>query len=722
MFKTLVIVESPGKIATISKYLGNQYIVRASYGHLFDLAKDKLSIDIDNNFVQKYELMDDKKDKLAAIMDAASSCNLILAAQDGDREGTGIAKHIADALKSTGKPIKRVIFSEITKKGIEKGIANQGEIDENLFQAQCARRSIDRLVGYLVSPFVIKTVAPNTSAGRVQSCAIKIIRDREAEIESFKAEEYWNISATLSKDSKEKFVAKYNNKIKMQDKKTADKIKSDLDVAQYKIDVLEEEERKKNPLPPFITSSLASTAAGKFKFKTDRIMKTAQSLYEAGLITYMRVDSYRISEDALEQCREWLKNKAYDVPEKPNVYIKSGAAQDAHEAIRPTSVDREEIYASDDEKKIYKLIRDRFICSQMNPAIYDTVSVTIKTSNNHILKANGRVLKYKGWIELTGEDEDDKEEVNKLPIIKKNDDLILVAPKVKAEQKFTQPPARFSEKTLIKELERRGIGRPSTYAAIMSTITSRNYVIEKTGMFHATDLGKKVIDSLVKFFDFVNYEYTAGMELKLDKVAEGKLTYLEMMNDFYTPFAAQLKKAYLSNVKDYGFKCYLCKESMELKNGRFGLYMACVNHPSCKNTFSCELVDGKPVRKTTGTSPFISDPNVKCPKCNKAMIKRDGKFGPFYACYDFNCKGTRKVPFGKKCIKCGDELYINLLGNDYKLCCMGYAKGCKYVEDVPTEAKANLKDPEFFKAKPKLDKPLEKIIAKEKIKAANKPK
>lgn len=721
--KILVVVESPAKAKTINKYLGTDYVVRASFGHVIDLAsggKSGIGVDIENNFKPKYQVLADKKDKLDAIIDAASDAKMILLAADPDREGEAIAWHLADALESTGKPIKRVLFKEITKNGVKKGIDAPRELDENLFNSQQARRVLDRIVGYLVSPYIINSFGPNLSAGRVQSVAVKLVVDREREIENFKPEEYWNISATLAKpDSKEQFVAKYNNKIKVQDKKTAEKIKADLDNATYQVTEVEEEERKRNPYPPLITSSLASTAAGRYKFAAARTMKAAQSLYEAGLITYMRTDSFRISPEALESCRDWLKSKSYELPDKPNVYVKAGGAQDAHEAIRPTDVAKlpENIYVSDDEKKVYRLVWERFVTSQMRPAVYDTVNVTIETSNSHVLKANGRVLKYKGWLEITGEDEDDIEETNKLPLLKKKDNLILVPPKVKAEQKFTQPPPRFSEKTLIKELERRRIGRPSTYASIMSKITDRNYVVEKSSMFHATDLGKKIIDSLVKFFDFINYEYTAEMEQKLDKIAEGNLNYQDMMKSFYDPFAEQLKKAYVGNKKDYGFKCDSCQEMMELKHGKFGFFMACINYPACKNTFTCEIVDDKPVRKD---NPHLAD-GVKCPKCGSGMVKRAGKFGPFFSCSTYpKCFGSAKVPFGKKCSRCSNELYLTIFDGQVKLACMGYPD-CRNVEEVPAGTKLDWKNPNQIK-EPKLSKSLEKIIASEKSKAVSKSK
>lgn len=682
--KTLIIVESPSKAKTISKYLGDQFIVRASYGHIIDLisgGKEGIGVDIANEFMPKYEIIPAQKDKLKTIFDAAVGVKEILIASDPDREGEAIAFLIAELLqKKFTIPIKRVKFQEITKTKILEGIKNAGEIDQNLFAAQKSRRVIDRLVGYMVSPFLINSIGPNLSAGRVQSAAVKMVIDKEREIENFKPEEYWNISVCLAKsNSTENFTAKYSNKVTNQI--IADKIKKDLDSDKYEISSVTEVEKARNPSPPFITSSLAISAAGRYKFPAAKTMKAAQSLYESGLITYMRTDSVRSSPEAIDACREWLTKNKHDLPTKSVIYKTKNSAQDAHEAIRPTDVYKipPNIFVSEDEQKIYRLIWERFVASQMNPALYDTVSIIVESSSGHLLKANGRVLKYKGWLEITGDFENDDEGESKLPILKIKDKLILVPPKVKAEKKVTQPPPRYSEKTLIKELERQGIGRPSTYAAIMSKITDRSYVVKKGEMFNATDTGKKVVDALAKHFTFMDTKYTASMEEELDKIADGKMTYLTMMNDFYTPFSEELKKAYTANRKDYGFICDKCQKKMYLRHGRFGFFMACSDYPDiCKNTISCDMVDEKPIPKD---QLFNIEEGVSCPTCSKGMVKRDGKFGPFYICSDFNCKGKRKVPFGKKCSDCGGELYSTFYKEENVLFCMNYPK-CFHKESI----------------------------------------
>jgi DNA topoisomerase-1 len=720
--KILVVVESPAKAKTISKYLGKEYVVRASAGHIFDLStggKHNFGIDIDKGFIPKYTVIPDKKDKLKAIMNAAKSASSVYLATDDDREGEAIAWHLAEALKSVKVPIKRIKFREITKKGISDALKNIGDLDRGLFDAQQARRVIDRIVGFSVSPLLIHKFGPKLSAGRVQSVAVRIVVDREREIEAFIPEEYWNITATLAKKKEldDSFVAKYSKKVT--DEKTAKKIKADLDGDDYNIKSLDESERKRNPPPPLITSSLAKSAAVRYKFTTARTMKAAQSLYEAGMITYMRTDSYRCSGESIMSCRGWLSENGYDCPEKPNFYAvkKKGAkntkkakaaAQDAHEAIRPTNVKvtPQNIYSSEDEQKVYRIVWERFVASQMLPALYDNVNAVIETTSGHQLKASGRTLKYAGWLEIAHDLEKESNNDVKLPKLKVGENVILVKPKVVADQKFTKPPPRYSEATLIDELKKQGIGRPSTFAAIMSKITSRNYVERKAGAFCPTDLGKKIVDDLVKYYSFMNINYTANMEQNLDKIADGDLKYLDMLNDFYEPFQGELRKSEMSSNTDYGFECPKCGGKMVLNHGIYGYYLACYDYPKkCKGTISCNIVDDKPVPKESFKSEVVS--GVSCPKCKSDMVKRDGKFGPFYACTKYpKCKGTRKAPYGKKCPQCGCDLYATLWKGKDVLFCMGYPS-CKYSEDLP---KGTIADPKKFAKKKKISKKIRKII------------
>lgn len=728
--KTLIIVESPAKVKTIAKVLGPDYIIRSSVGHICELGKGgskNLGVDLDHDFALKFVPMLDKKDVIKSIQDAAASVDMVYLASDKDREGERIAADLHNVISEISRPptLKRATFTELTKKGIQFGLKNVSEINWPMVESANARRALDRMVGYLASPFVMQNFGPKLSAGRTQSPACKLIVDREKEIRDFKPEEYWNITAALAKSTtSDSFQAKYFNKNRVVDGKSAAKIKDELERSSYQISELEEKEKVRNPYPPLITSSLAATAAGRYKFATARTMKAAQTLYESGLITYMRTDSTRISPEALEECREWLKCHKHDIPERPNHYAKS-EAQDAHEAIRPTNIEKisSQLLLGEDEKKVYQLIWERFLTSQMKPALYDTVSATILADCEgkiHTLKANGRVLKYKGWLELTPIDEDDEEE-GKLPLLKKNDLLILVPPKVKADQKFTQPPPRYSEKTLIKELEKRQIGRPSTYATIMTKITERAYVEKDKEMFQATDLGIQVIDSLTEHFDFIKFDYTAKMETKLDQIADGQLTYLQMMQEFYQDFASQLKNAYASKAKDYGFKCVECQEKMELKHGQFGFYMACLNRPHCRYSFSVDIINDLPVKKTSAfLAPIV--PGIECPKCQAGMVKKDGKFGPFYSCVTHpQCLGTAKVPFGKKCSKCRkNEMYLTFFQEQAKLACMGYPD-CKNIEEIPANSPITWKNPSELK-KPEMDRKLTKIISEQKKIAASKSK
>lgn len=714
--KTLIVVESPTKIKKISSILGSDYLIRASYGHVIDLAtggKHGLGVDIEDNFKPKYLPLPDRKDKIAAILDAAKQSDQILLATDPDREGEAIAWHIADKLKSINKPIKRISIHEITKDGVKKAIANQADLDENLFDAQQARRVLDRIVGFMVSPFLIQSMGPNLSAGRVQSVAVRIIVDRDLEIAAFKPEEFWDITAQLAKPktTEDSFSAKYIKKVT--NEATAKKVKGDLDSDTYKVKSVEAQEKKRNPLPPLTTPKLQQAAAARFGFPVSKTMKLAQSLYESGLITYMRTDSTRLAPEFVQSVISFLEEETLDIPDKPNQYPNKGSAQDAHEAIRPSDVFMlpQNVFVNEDQQKLYRLIWERAVASQMLPAIYDTISIIIKSSSGHELKTNGRTLKYSGWLhvatdQMNVKSSDDENDV-KLPVLKVGDELVLVPPKVKAEKKETKPPPRYSEGSLVKELERRNIGRPSTYADIVEKIKIRNYVELKGKIYHSTELGRKVIDNLVKHFKFMNYDYTADMELQLDKIAEGKLKYVAMLDTFFNPFQKELKVAYSDNEKDYGFNCPKCNKHLQLRHGKFGYYLSCPGYPECKTTMSCELEDGKPVIK--GNDKANVD-GVECPECKSGMVKRDGKFGPFYSCSKYpKCNGKRKVPSGLKCNKCNLDMYWTVFDNIPKLACTGYP-GCKNIMEAPAGAKIpDWINPEELKNK-KPKKSIQKVL------------
>lgn len=710
---TLVLVESPAKSKSIQIYLGNDYIVLATKGHIYKLTESKkfpLGVDIEGGFIPQYCVSDDKKTTVDTIINAAKKCDQIFLCADNDREGTGICFHILEQIRHLNIPCKRVLFNEITKAAILKAITNPEELKnhEAEYKSQTARRVLDRLVGFKVSPYLMKNMGGKLSAGRVQSVAARLIIDREREIEQFIPEEFWNITAQLAKSiNSDDFTAKYIKKIT--NKEDAELIKKDLDVSSFVITDIEAKSKLRNPFAPFTTSKMLQACHGKYKFNTKRTSDAAQKLYEQGYCTYIRTDSVRSSPESIKDLRDWLVNNKYDIPDKENVYKNVDAVQNAHECIRPTDINLlpSQLNATDDEIKVYKLIWERFVGSQMKSAIYDLVKVLIKSSkNNHELQANGSTIKYKGWMELT-EDFDEKKkddkENNKLPILNKNDKLILVEPKVLAEQKFTLPPPRYNEQSLIKTLESKGIGRPSTYSTIMTTITKRDYVESKKDAFWATDLGKNVVDLLVKHFPFMNYEFTADMEVKLDKIAEGKLKYLDMMNEFYIPFENELKTAYTSSQKPTEFNCDLCGKSMILKHGKFGTFLACSGYSNsktgCKSTKPCEVVNDviKIVEKKK-FEPVLED-GAKCPKCGEGMVKRNGKFGDFLGCSKYpSCSGISKVPYGKKCPECKNELTLINFSGDIKLSCMGYP-GCRYIEELPNADGSVKKKKTFFKKK-----------------------
>jgi len=704
---TLVVVESPTKEKTIAKLLGPGYIVRSTMGHIADLiktAKNKFGIDIENGFKPHYVTISGKRDRVKAIVDAAKQCDQVYLAADPDREGEAIAWHVADAIKGTKKPVKRVLFHEITKKGVTEGVSNPGDLNKHLYDSQQARRVLDRLVGFMVSPYLWNAFGGNLSAGRVQSVCLRLIVDREREIESFVPEVYWNISATLKKaKAKENFVAKYPKRIT--DEKKAKAIKSDLDKSTFTISDIESKEQKRNPYPPLTTSKMQQSASARFRFSTKKTMSTAQSLYEGGHVTYIRTDSTRSSPQAVADVREWLKAAKHKVPKTPNVYKTKGTAQDAHEAIRPTDVSLKpsDFIGTDDQKKLYRLVWERFVASQMLPALYDTMAVTVKASTGHELKANGRTLKYTGWLAVCAIL--DKEEDVELPPLSVGDTVVLTPPNIVSEKKQTQPPPRYSEGALVKELEKRGIGRPSTYAAIIGKISDRSYVTKSKNVFTPTEIGCKITDDLKKHFMFMEYEYTKLMEEKLDKIEVGDLEYVKMLTEFFEPFKTQLRAAQQSLNKDGGQDCDKCGKRMVLKHGKFGHFIACPGYPDCKNTIGVELDGDKiSIRK----SHEIAD-GVECPKCNSEMILKHGKFGQFCSCIKYpKCDGTKQVPFGKKCPKCNNELTLSIFKDKMRLNCMGYPN-CKHVEDPPPGTKLKYIDPSKPK-KTKKNKKVEKIL------------
>jgi DNA topoisomerase I len=681
--KSLVIVESPAKAKTISKYLGKDYTVKASVGHIMDLPKSKLGVDVENDFTPQYIQIKGKAPVVKELKSAAKKADRILIATDPDREGEAIAAHVAGVVSSVTKTeeIYRVLFNEITKKAILAAIDKPGKIDTNKVDAQQARRVLDRLVGYQISPILWKKVRRGLSAGRVQSVALRIICEREEEINAFVPEEFWSLTALLEGKLPPQFEAKLLKKDEEKLRvKSNDEVKKILDALQgksYVVSKVDKKERRRNPVAPFTTSKLQQEAGRKLGFTSKRTMGIAQSLYEGvdvgkegsvGLITYMRTDSTRVGKEAQDEARELIANKYGKeyVPEKPPVYAVAKSAQEAHEAIRPTSAMREpddiKQYLEADQYKLYRLIWNRFVASQMNPAIIDQTSVDIK-AGDYTFRATGSIVKFPGfmavYMEERSEDvapaEDESEAV--LPPLIEGDVLKLL--KLDPKQHFTQPPPRFSEALLVKTLEEKGIGRPSTYAAIISTIQERDYVQKMENKFRPTELGVLVNNLLVNHFPVImDVTFTAGMEEELDKIEEGQMGWVQAVRDFYKPFNESLEKAH-AEMKDFkaeqtptDINCEKCGKPMVIKWGRNGQFLACSGYPDCKTT--------KPfVRNENGEVEAAPEETTDelCPKCNSPMVVKRGRFGKFLACSRYpECNHTQGMSTGVACPEDGGKI------------------------------------------------------------------
>lgn len=593
--KTLVIVESPHKATLIQGFLGKDYIVMASKGHITELAKGGkfgLGVDIDNNFKPRYVLSSDKIQVLDDLMNAAKQCDQILVASDPDREGEAIAWHLQTRLEDMGKPIKRVVFNKIKKPTVLKAIKDEvRDIDINLFHSQEARRILDRVVGFMASPFLMNFFGPKLSAGRVQSVVTRMVIDREREIESFIPEEFWTIQVNLSKDGKDSFIMKYP--WKLTDQNTANDIYAKLSdkKAEYIVSEVSADEEKVGAPKPLITSTLQRFMSKKHNMSAERTMKAAQSLYESGYVSYIRTDSVRVGDETIEEARKWLKDNNYSIPTKPNSHKNTNSAQDAHECIYPTDItllpDNNMAIIDPDEKLVYDLIWRYFLASQMSPAEYNTLKVTahVKGDATAEVRASGKALKNKGYLDMLGVTNDSKIEI---PNLNKGDILKLFGNKaVKMEKKMTQPPPRYSEDNLIKELVNKNIGRPATYAELLSKLAVRNYVEKKGNVFHATDLGKKITDILVKYFTFMDYNYTAKLEDQLDEIEHAKIDYVFMLNKFYPEFKKELDKAYLGYGGTLCEKCGSPMSTRTTKNGE--KFLACSGYPKCRNTKNIDI-------------------------------------------------------------------------------------------------------------------------------------
>ncbi len=691
MSKSLVIVESPSKAKTINKYLGAGYKVLASVGHVKDLPKKGLCVDVENDFEPTYEVMPGKEKVVKEITAAAKEAETVFIATDPDREGEAIGYHLAEIVKSgrgqSKKPIFRVMFNEITKNAVKEAFNHAGQINNDLVDAQQARRVLDRLVGYKVSPLLWDKVRRGLSAGRVQTVAVRLVVEREREIQAFIKTEYWSIIANLAAQLPPNFDARLykvdaltvktagfdegvkKNEFHIKDEATAQGILDELNGSKYVVSEVTTKEKKRNPVPPFITSKLQQEASRKLRFTAKRTMQIAQKLYEGkeigsegavGLITYMRTDSTRVADGALGEVRDFIGGHYGPnyLPEKAIHYRSKKDAQDAHEAIRPTSADRSPdkvaAYLDKDELALYRLIWQRFVASQMMPAIFDQTTIDISAGEKYLFRATGSVLKFDGFLAVYEEgkdekDDDDEERAAKLPKVEKGEQLTLKS--LTPNQHFTDPPPRYTEATLVKVLEEKGIGRPSTYASIMSVIQDREYVEKLEGKFRPTDLGTLVNDLLIESFtDLFAVEYTAQMEAQLDEVEEGKLKWTQALHGFYDKFTVDLKSAqeHMRDLKRQEIitdeVCDKCGSKMAIKFGRFGQFLACTNYPECKSTR--ELAKPPAVNENGEVSADTENPyaNETCENCGKPMALKKGRFGAFLACTGYpDCKTTRKI-------------------------------------------------------------------------------
>ncbi len=717
MAKNLVIVESQTKAKTIGKYLGKQYLVKASIGHVKDLPKKDLSVDVDNDFKPVYEVIEGKKKLIQELKTAAKAAESVYLAADPDREGEAICFHLQEELQDRKKGPKffRVMFNEITKNSILKAFEKPGSVNLHLVDAQQARRILDRLVGYKISPLLWDKVRRGLSAGRVQTVALRLIVEREQEIRAFKAREYWTIDVNLAAKKPPQLTAhlakKSDQNVEIPDEGAAKSIVDALDGAAYVVRSVTNREKRRNPAPPFITATLQQEGARKLRFSVKRTMMLAQKLYEGvelstdegpvGLISYMRTDSTRVSSDALDEARGMIAERygADYRPATPNVYKSKKDAQDAHEAIRPTSALRTpesvEKFLAEDELKLYRLIWMRFIASQMTPAVFDQTTIDVdakgKDGAAYLFRATGSIPKFDGFLRVYEEgkdqkDEEDEELKHKLPVVTAGETLRFKS--IEPEQHFTEPPPRFTEATLVKELEADGVGRPSTYASILSTIQEREYVRKEGGKFFPTELGMVVAELLLESFnDLFDVTYTARMEAQLDEIEEGKIDWRMAMSEFYERFQKDLEHAavHMTDIKRMevatDLVCEKCGKPMVIKWGRHGKFIACTGYPDCTNTR--EL----PASETGGVSE--QDETEYCENCGRPMVLKKGRFGQFLACSGYpECKTTKQlgaaqkqqdVPLDEKCPQCGSTMVRKYGRYGEFVACSDYPK-CKYVK------------------------------------------
>ena len=739
MVKSLVIVESPAKAKTIQKYLGKGFTVEASLGHVKDLPKSTLGVDTSNHFETDYVVIPGKEKVLARLKKLAGPMDAIYLAPDPDREGEAIAAHLAGELARNGAAskkkkktkkkkedaevpprIQRVTFNEITKRAVQAAFEHPRAIDQNLVDAQQARRVLDRLVGYQVSPLLWDKVRRGLSAGRVQTVALRLIVEREREIKAFEKKEYWTIDAHLAASKPPAFDARFlgkgEEKIEVTNGEDAEKIRAALEPASWMVRSVDKKERRRNAAPPFTTSKLQQDSSRKLRFSVKRTMMIAQRLYEGvelgeeglvGLITYMRTDSTRVAPEAIQEVREYVGKEygATYLPETPNVYKEKKEAQAAHEAIRPTSAmrhpDSVKQYLKEDEYKVYKLIWQRFVASQIMPAVFDqtTVDIDAKAKNGDVFwfRVTGSVLKFDGFLRVYEESKEGKDEElkHKLPALEAGQKLTLK--ELKPEQHFTEPPPRYNEASLVKELEERGIGRPSTYSAILSTIQERQYVQKLGGKFTPTEIGLVVTDLLVENFrDIFDVAYTARLEEELDEIEEGKEKWTDTLADFYKKFQKDLKYAekHMENIKRMekptDEKCERCGAPLVIKWGKHGSFYACSTYDK-EDPNTCTFTKENPINLPDLDSADVQETSQEeyCENCGRVMVLKRGRFGQFMACTGYpDCKTTRRLDQGKKvpdipldelCPKCGRNMMIRHGRFGEFTACSGYPE-CKYVK------------------------------------------
>ncbi|HTQ56174.1 MAG TPA: type I DNA topoisomerase [Bryobacteraceae bacterium] len=721
MPKALVIVESPVKAKTINKYLGKQYVVKASLGHIKDLPKKDLAVDVEHGFAPRYEIIEGKRKLINELKQTAKKVEAVYLAADPDREGEAICYHLQEELqgKKDGEPqIYRVMFNEITKNAIQKAFQKPGMVDERLVDAQQARRVLDRLVGYKISPLLWDKVRRGLSAGRVQTVALRVIVEREAEIAAFVKNEYWTVDVDLAGRKpphlSARLIKKDDQAPQLGSREATDLLLAQLEGADYIVKSVSTREKRRNPVAPFITSTLQQESSRKLRFSVKRTMILAQRLYEGielgkegavGLITYMRTDSTRIAQEAIDDVRAYIAVKFGPeyLPEAPNIYRSKKDAQDAHEAIRPTSMEHspDDIakHLAEDELKLYRLIWNRFVASQMTPAVFDQTTIDIsargKDASDYLFRATGSLPKFGGFLRIYEEgkdqsDEEDEELKHKLPAVAEGERLKFRH--ILPEQHFTEPPPRYNEATLVKKLEGDGVGRPSTYASILSTIQEREYVKKEGGRFFPTELGRVVTGLLIESFDDIfDVRYTARMEEELDEIEDGQIAWQSAIGEFYEKFDKDLKHAeeHMTDIKRMekptDLICEKCGKPLVIKWGKHGSFIACTGYPDC--TYTRELtVDLPDVDKVDLAEQGDEE---YCENCGRPMVLKKGRFGTFFACTGYpDCKTTKPiggqqkkpdVPLDEKCPNCGNNLVLKT-GRYGEFTACGNYPACKYVK------------------------------------------